>query len=195
MLLAHAIYHIVPAAELRAGVAGDTYTPARFGADGFVHCAATSASVLAVARDYFANIEGQLLVLRIDPVCLTAKLIFEAPAPIEGGGTSHLQAGDLFPHVYGPIALAAITGIAQLVRHGGEFGWPERFVPFGAFDRLGEGSTLTRQKILTAETQSRREVQETALWALRSRVHRQSSLDLVHHLRLSGRLCDSPSLR
>jgi uncharacterized protein (DUF952 family)/predicted nucleotidyltransferase len=134
LLSADPIYHIVPESELRAGVAGDTYKPVRFDADGFVHCAATPASVLAVAKDYFANIDGRLLVLRIDPVRLTAKLIFEAPAPIAGGGSSHLRAGDLFPHVYGPIALAAISGMAQLVRRGGEFSWPGTFSSFGAFD-------------------------------------------------------------
>lgn len=127
------IYHIAPQAELRAGVAAGQYAPARFAEDGFVHCTATPAAVLAVARDYFSGTTEPLLVLRIDPSRLTARLVYEAPAPLPGG-SEHLRSGELFPHVYGRIDLAAIDGVGDLERRGGEFVWPARFAPLA--DRL-----------------------------------------------------------
>jgi L-fuconolactonase len=132
-LSAPLIYHLVPESELRAGIAGTAYRPARFAEDGFVHCAANPASVLAVARDYFSNLSEPLLVLCIEPSHLISKLIFEAPAPIAGGGTSHLQGVQLFPHVYGPVNLSAVTGAAELSKTDGQFRWPEGFVALPAF--------------------------------------------------------------
>jgi uncharacterized protein (DUF952 family) len=76
-----------------------------------------------------------LVVVEIDTALLTHELRFEAAAPIEGGGTAHLEAGESFPHVYGPIDLAAILGVATLGENGGPYVWPDRFEPLA--DRLG----------------------------------------------------------
>lgn len=122
------IYHLVPLAEWNSGRRDGAYTPARLDEDGFVHCSPTPESVLAVARDCFADLAEPLLVLRIDPDRLQARLVYEAPAPIAGSGTSHLEAGALFPHVYGSLNLDAITGVGQLARRGAEFVWPKRWI-------------------------------------------------------------------
>jgi len=123
-----AIYHLAPLSEFRAGVKTGFYTPSRFALDGFVHCA-DRGSVLAVAADFFANVKEPVLLIAIDPERLGAPVIRETPAPIPGGGASHLESAALFPHVHGPIALAAITGIAQLVKRGEAFTWPDRWTP------------------------------------------------------------------
>jgi len=132
-----AIYHLVPVSEFRAGVKRGLYTPSRFAQDGFVHCA-DRGSVLAVAADYFADATEPVLLLEIDPERLAAPVVREAAAPIPGGGGSHLAGAALFPHVYGPIALAAIAGVAPLVKRGGAFTWPDRFAPVR--EVLGRGA-------------------------------------------------------
>ena len=127
------IYHITTAADLRAYTAGDSYAPPSLAREGFVHCTATPATLLAVARDYFDDAEPPLLVLAIDPLRLAAELRFEAPAPIAGGGVAHLASGELFPHLYGPLALTAVVGAGELRRVGDEFRWPEAFTTVDAW--------------------------------------------------------------
>lgn len=123
------IYHIATLRELRAGCSVDAYTPERFNDDGFVHCTATPEMLLVVARDYFSSIEEPIAVMRLAPDRLLARLVYEAPAPIAGGGASHLTPGAVFPHVYGPLNLDAIDGVGLLSRSGGDFSWPSVFVP------------------------------------------------------------------
>jgi uncharacterized protein (DUF952 family) len=123
------IYHLCPASELRTGCTAASHTPARLPVDGFVHCAGTPAVTVAVAADYFASLDEDLYVLRIDPAKLTAPVRFEAAAPIEGGGRDHLARADRFPHVYGPIDRVAIVDAGRLERAGSGFAWPERFEP------------------------------------------------------------------
>jgi len=127
------IFHLVPESELSVGIDGGRYTPRRFEEDGFVHCTATRLRVLAVAHDYFAKVHEPLVVLEIQPEALTSRLVCEAPAPIPGARATLRREGELFPHVYGPIHLAAVTGAARLVRHGDRFGWPALFVPILSF--------------------------------------------------------------
>lgn len=111
---------------------GALYSPPRLGADGFVHCA-TREVVLSVARDYFAGLAEPLCVLRIEPARLSAELRFEAPRPIAGGGTAHLAEAALFPHVYGPIDLAAISGAGTLERRGDGYAWPPELASLEVF--------------------------------------------------------------
>ena len=121
------IYHITTAAELRAHCAGDWYAPPSLAREGFVHCTATRSTLLAVARDYYDDATPPLLVLAIDPARLAAALRFEAPAPRAGGGTAHLASGELFPHLYGPLELAAVVGVGELRCVGSDFTWPDAF--------------------------------------------------------------------
>ncbi len=120
------IFHLTSQSELRDGTRAGAYWPARFAADGFVHCSATSEVVLAVARAFYAHVVEPLLVLRIEPSRLGARLLFEPGAPPEPPGVAP---GTLFPHVYGPIDLAAVSGVGVLERRGGELVWPQRFEP------------------------------------------------------------------
>ncbi len=127
------VYHLAPASALRRDLRDDAYAPPSLDAEGFIHCTATPALTLQVAIDYFANVAEALIVLAIDPALLRARLVFEAPAPIAGGGTRHLASGALFPHLYGALDLAAVVGVGELQRDGDTFVWPTAFGPLAAW--------------------------------------------------------------
>ena len=121
------IYHLVAESEFQAQVKGDTYIPTRFDLNGFIHCTGDPDTVQAVANDYFSGVEEPILVLVIKTASLTAEVRFEPPAPVEGSGTSHLKHTQLFPHIYGPLNMDAVTGIGVLQKSAGQYHWPERF--------------------------------------------------------------------
>ena len=127
------IYHIVPESEFKAGIAGNNYTPSRFEEDGFVHCTAGRETSLLVAKDYYSAFLGAdaapLLLLQIDTTKLTATVKFEAPAPIAGGGSEHLENETLFPHIYGTVNLDAVVGNGRLQPNNNHFLWPSTFPP------------------------------------------------------------------
>ena len=126
------IYHITTDEELRKGTAGGQYSPALLAQHGFVHCAREQA-VLAVARDYFFEARGAILLLRINPQQLVAEVRYEDPAPLAEGGVAHLASDTTFPHVYGPIDVRAVTGIGALHRTDTGFAWPQSFVSWDQY--------------------------------------------------------------
>jgi uncharacterized protein (DUF952 family) len=69
--------------------------------DGFIHCS-TAAQVRETAARHFAG-QADLLLVAIDVAVLGTALRWE---PSRGG--------DLFPHLYGPLPLAAVRSIAAL---------------------------------------------------------------------------------
>lgn len=124
------IYHLVPQSEFKVQCERGQYNPARFEADGFIHCTADLHTLVAVANDYFGSLGEPLLVLRISVSKLRAPVRYETAAPIAGAGVSHLDRADLSPHVYGPLNLDAATGAAFLVRRSdGKYDLPARFLP------------------------------------------------------------------
>jgi len=126
------IYHLCPASEFRAGLDDVVYTPARFVVDGFVHASAEPPVARAVAADYFADCAEPLLVLAIDPARLGAEVKLEAPALLPGG-QAHLTLTRTFPHIYGPVARAAIVGVAEMARTASGFEWPEHFASLDGY--------------------------------------------------------------
>jgi uncharacterized protein len=122
------IYHIVGEADLRSGRDGAVYRPASLAVDGFVHCS-LEASVISVANDYYRDAQHPLLLLQIDPWGLTAETKYEAAAPPPGADLTHLDSSPVFPHVYGPIDLAAIDGVGVLARTADGYAWPKEFFP------------------------------------------------------------------
>lgn len=90
-------YKIVDAAEWRAAVAEGRYEGAQVDlADGYIHMS-TDAQLAETARRYFAG-RGNLLLLTVDLTRFGDDLIWE---PSRGG--------DLFPHLYAPLPVAAVT--------------------------------------------------------------------------------------
>ncbi len=125
MMNVEPLFHLVPFHELRSCIRGSVYVPARFADDGFIHCTAGVELTETVARDYFSP-EEDLIVLRINPAGLRARLVWEAAAPIEGGGTEHLKSAAVFPHIYGELNLDCVTA-ARMLREDGRFRLPESF--------------------------------------------------------------------
>jgi uncharacterized protein (DUF952 family) len=125
--LRETIYHLVPKSEFQAQVENNTYIAARFDQDGFIHCTGDVDAVLAVANDYFSGMEEPMLVLVIETTRVKAEVRFEPPAPVEGGGGSHLEHARLFPHIYGPLNMDAVVEMGVLQKDSDGYRWPNQF--------------------------------------------------------------------
>lgn len=91
-----ALYHIAPRADWERARARGVYDYDALATDGFIHCCHED-QIAGVAETWFRG-RSDLVLLAIDPDRLDAEL------RIEGG----------FPHVYGPIAIDAITAVTPL---------------------------------------------------------------------------------
>jgi len=78
-------------------------------ADGYIHFS-TADTLEATANKWFADVED-VLVIGIDESKLNAD---ELKYEVSRGGA-------LFPHLYGPMPLNAVTGVVGLDRQGNEF--------------------------------------------------------------------------
>jgi len=65
---------------------------------GFIHCS-TRVQTEATANRFYADLD-QLVLLTIDPVLVPSEICWEPPAP---------GLDELFPHIYGPLPLAAVN--------------------------------------------------------------------------------------
>ncbi|MEE1752416.1 DUF952 domain-containing protein [Streptomyces sp. SP18CS02] len=97
------LLHVVPLNEWSADP-GRPYAPSSLASEGFVHCSPDEPAALAVADAHYRSVPGPLLVLFIDEALLGAEVRWE------GSG------GELFPHVYGPVDRAAVTGAREVRR-------------------------------------------------------------------------------
>jgi uncharacterized protein (DUF952 family) len=92
------IFHITTAGEWRAATEAGSYTAAGFEAEGFIHTS-TAVQVPATAARYYADVDD-LVLLQIDPDAVEPEIRWEE---------SH--GGELFPHIYGPLAVAAVVRV------------------------------------------------------------------------------------
>lgn len=101
------IYHIAYRADWAAARAAGRYTVSTRGVSleeqGYIH-ASTAGQVAATANRFYAGETG-LVVLVIDPAALSSPVRFEPPAP---------GVAELFPHIYGPIEVAAVVETVSL---------------------------------------------------------------------------------
>lgn len=93
------IYHITTEAEFVAAKAVGEYYPAKFSEEGFIHCSYLH-QVVKVANARFAGLEG-LVLIEINPAKLSSKVVDE----------DLYNAKELFPHIYGPLKLAAVVEV------------------------------------------------------------------------------------
>ena len=119
------MFHLALASEWRAGWREGRYTPARFAADGFVHCCEDEATTLKVAAAYFSD-ANDVLVAELDEAALDVEVRREAPAPPDGATHAHHD-GRKFPHVYGSIPASAVIRIGPLRREDGAWRWPSQW--------------------------------------------------------------------
>jgi len=75
--------------------------------EGFAHCS-TEHQMVDVANKYYRGTRD-LVLLNIDPDKLTSPLNFEPPAHLDGSPA--LPHEPLFPHIYGPINLDAVSEV------------------------------------------------------------------------------------
>jgi uncharacterized protein (DUF952 family) len=94
------IYHITSRASWSAAQKSEAYSADSLTSEGFIHCSKMD-QILRVADNYFADQHG-LVILVVDPSRLTSQVRWEA-------GTD--KAGELFPHIYGPLNLEAVVRV------------------------------------------------------------------------------------
>lgn len=96
------IHHLTtPEAWAAAQTAGEYEAPS-LAAEGFIHCSADEPQTLRVAQRLYPGNAG-LIVLDLDPARLNAEVRREPS-----------RSGEIYPHIYGRINLAAVTRVRPL---------------------------------------------------------------------------------
>jgi uncharacterized protein (DUF952 family) len=111
------ILHIANSANWHSAQIAESYEADSLSTQGFIHCSRPD-QVLGVANSN-NRFDGQddLVLLCIDPELVAAEIRHEN---LDG-------AGDLFPHIYGPLNLDAVTDVLDFTRgDDGEFTLPEQ---------------------------------------------------------------------
>jgi uncharacterized protein (DUF952 family) len=93
------ILHIATRSQWKAAQAEGLYRGDTLATEGFIH-ASEPHQVLRSANKFFAG-QQDLVLLCIDPARLTVELRYEEAA------------GQLFPHLYGPLNLDAVTRVVD----------------------------------------------------------------------------------
>ncbi len=95
------IFHITSRAEAEQARRTGTYVAAAFQRDGFIHCS-YARQLTRVANAHFFG-RSNLVLLEIDRDRVGWEVVDEN---LEGGS-------DLFPHIYGPLPMSAVTSIVD----------------------------------------------------------------------------------
>ena len=113
------IYHITTLSAVQAARQSGDYRAESLASQGFIHFS-QSHQLLGVANAFYANLTV-LVILVVDPTLLSAELKFEAPAhPGTAYNAIASTSDQLFPHLYGPLNLSAISGVVDLPHVPGE---------------------------------------------------------------------------
>lgn len=105
------ILHLLDRSEWNAFVRTGVHRPPSLETEGFVHCTGDDHLMLDVANRFYLGLPDPV-VITIDESLLSSTTKWEPPAPVPEGwnGTP------LFPHVYGPLELSAVTRVRGLHR-------------------------------------------------------------------------------
>lgn len=93
-----AIYHIAERESWESQKGSGRYRHASLESEGFIHC--SGKEQVAHTLERFFSGRTDLVVLEIDPGRLTSELRYEEGEP-----------GELYPHVYGPLNVEAISKV------------------------------------------------------------------------------------
>lgn len=104
------ILHITSRAEWADAQVRGEYLAPSLQSEGFIHCS-TERQVLHVAAAFYRG-RTDLVLLVIDESRLTPELKWEPPAGSPAPGISE---ADLFPHVFGPVNLAAVSAVIDFL--------------------------------------------------------------------------------
>lgn len=111
------ILHIIDKQEWSKAKTKGVYIPSSLESDGFIHCS-TSEQTVDVANYLFKGQSG-LVLLCIDSSRVGAEIIYE----------DLYETGKLFPHIYGPLNIDAVTKIINFPPNSdGIFDLPEELV-------------------------------------------------------------------
>jgi uncharacterized protein (DUF952 family) len=99
------IFHLALAADWASAEQAGEYRVSTLGRtldeEGFIHAGADLEQVRGVARRFYHHVAEPLVLLTIDETRLGHPVRFEVP---DG-------ADEAFPHIYGPIPVAAVTSV------------------------------------------------------------------------------------
>jgi uncharacterized protein (DUF952 family) len=102
------VLHITQRSAWEAAKASGYYVSESMATEGFIHCSLDT-QMQRTANKYYHGQTG-LLLLVIEPDKLQSELRMEPPAsPGKPKLDPATYAGDLFPHIYGPINIEAVT--------------------------------------------------------------------------------------
>jgi uncharacterized protein len=106
------IWHLLPLSRWRSEP-GSPHVPGTGEAAGFVHASPDEPVTLAVANTLYGQVTEPLIALALDESALSAPVRYEAADPAPPAGVPD---DTLFPHIYGPVERAAVTGVRYLRR-------------------------------------------------------------------------------
>jgi len=95
--------HLVPEPCWDACAGQASYEPEAFAADGFIHTTQGEDLVIEIANMFYTADPRPYLLLAIDIAAVAAPTVLE-------DNDGH------FPHIYGPLNVAAVTGVRRMVR-------------------------------------------------------------------------------
>jgi uncharacterized protein (DUF952 family) len=98
------IFHFCSGAEWQAAVAQGSYVADTLATEGFIHC--STADLVHLPANALARGRTDLVLLEVDESQLAE------PPRYEPGDPSDFSS-PMFPHVYGPIPVAAVTTVHQ----------------------------------------------------------------------------------
>jgi uncharacterized protein (DUF952 family) len=93
------IFHITHPADWEQAQRQGQYTSGSLASEGFIHCSKPG-QILATANRFYSG-QKDLLLLAIAPARVEAEIRFENPD----------DRNELFPHIYGPLNLDAVTAV------------------------------------------------------------------------------------
>jgi predicted cupin superfamily sugar epimerase/uncharacterized protein (DUF952 family) len=138
-----AVFHICARQAMTDARAHGEYRAASLDTEGFIHLSRAH-QVVPTAQAYYRGVPD-LVLLVIDPTLLTARVVYEPPAPLASDAPK--PASDaLYPHCYGAVDLAAIVDVIDLAQFDGTAVHADTMVMLRhyRFDRLPVEGTLYR---------------------------------------------------
>ena len=96
------IFHLTKQADWDSRDPNEGYVAPSLASEGFIHCSEDETQLLEVAHRLFVEETG-LLALEVDTDLLTSPLKREPS-----------RSGTIYPHIYGPIDLNAVTGTRRI---------------------------------------------------------------------------------
>ena len=97
------IYHLTGQKDWAAAQSAGHLCPASLAAEGFIHCSQDQEQMLRVAQRLYSG-RPDLLALSVNTALLTAPVVTEPS-----------RSGELYPHIYGPLEISAVTAVRPLI--------------------------------------------------------------------------------